>query len=146
MKACEQCKAEMDRPRWKNGKLDAMWRHRRFCSSRCYGDWVLSQKRATRRSGRKQAQRAVPTMTECNRCQTVSRLQRHHQDRDPLNNSPENIEILCQECHKNEHMKDKTWGLDGFKSRIYRELRQEFLTEFTDLEPLETPSSPPSSK
>ena len=56
----------------------------------------------TGNSGRKHAQRAYPTK-ECARCGGTETLQRHHRDRDPTNNEPENVEILCAKCHGAEH-------------------------------------------
>jgi hypothetical protein len=120
MKRCEYCGKEMVRPRWGNGELDSTWEKRRFCSSRCYGDLVISQGRANRKSGRKRAQRTIP-MTECARCRGTTRLQRHHKDRNPLNNARNNVEILCQTCHKTDHLEDGTWGISGFKNRLFRE-------------------------
>jgi len=60
-------------------------------------------------SGRKAAQRLFRA-TLCEQCGSQETLQRHHVDRNPLNNLPENIKILCQVCHKNDHMRDGTWG------------------------------------
>lgn len=42
----------------------------------------------------------------CERCGHKSRtseLPRHHKDEDRSNNSPENLEIICQSCHTKEH-------------------------------------------
>lgn len=39
----------------------------------------------------------------CSRCSSTHRLQRHHRDTNPKNNTPENIIILCEPCHKAEH-------------------------------------------
>lgn len=61
-------------------------------------------------TGRRQAQREYQQLKCCARCGIDSGLQRHHCDRNPTNNSDENIEILCQTCHKEEHLKDGTWG------------------------------------
>ena len=40
---------------------------------------------------------------QCSRCGSTHRVQRHHRDVNPKNNSPENIAILCELCHKAEH-------------------------------------------
>ena len=137
MKYCKYCGKEMERPRWLNGQLDSTWENRLFCSSRCYGDWRLSQKRAKRASGRKQAQRILK-LTKCEICGSTVGLQRHHKDRNPLNNTKENLAVLCQKCHKEDHLKDGTWGISGFKNRIYRELQEESPKESTDLNVSET--------
>lgn len=119
-KQCEQCKKTMIQPRWANGNLDSTFKRRRFCSARCYGDWRIALGKATHRSARKVAQRRIP-LTVCERCQSTKQLQRHHKDRNTRNNDPRNIEVLCQACHKDEHMKDGTWGLSGLLNRIRRE-------------------------
>ena len=65
--------------------------------------------------GLKQAQRKFK-VEKCEICGGSKTLQRHHKDGNRLNNSAENVQILCQECHKNEHMKKGTWG----KGRILK--------------------------
>lgn len=54
--------------------------------------------------------RRMYAATECATCGSKTTLQRHHKDRNRENNTPENIEILCRECHKNEHMNAGDWG------------------------------------
>ena len=63
----------------------------------------------TSNSGRKAAQRKFVAI-QCSKCGSAKTLQRHHKDMNPLNNNMENLEILCQQCHKAEHMKNGTWG------------------------------------
>lgn len=41
--------------------------------------------------------------SECSRCGSDVRVQRHHVNGDPTDNSAENIAILCESCHKAEH-------------------------------------------
>lgn len=123
MKLCLYCGKELVRPRWKNGNLDSTFHNRKFCSSKCYGKFIEAQGTAKRTSARKTAQRRV-ALTICDVCGSMENLQRHHKDRNPRNNAIENIQVLCQECHKNDHMADGTWGLAGFKNRIFQGLQQ----------------------
>lgn len=60
-------------------------------------------------AGRKEAQRRYPiTSTDrCAACCGTETLQRHHKDRNPTNNAPENIEIVCVDCHAKEHRRVK---------------------------------------
>lgn len=77
-------------------------------------------------SGRKQAQRSFEAKA-CETCGTQVTLQRHHKDRNTLNNTPGNIQILCQECHKALHVAAGDWGrgqLDTTRCEICK-------TEFT---------------
>src|SRR5437773_10001805 len=55
---------------------------------------------------RKASQKLVSLLGKsCGQCGSTKRLQRHHQEY-----TPTSFVILCQVCHKNEHMKDGTWG------------------------------------
>jgi hypothetical protein len=40
---------------------------------------------------------------KCEECGTKESLEIHHIDRDRSNNSYENLELLCFDCHKREH-------------------------------------------
>ena len=68
-------------------------------------------------SGRKAAAK-VCRLILCEVCGAQKTLQRHHKDSNPLNNQPENISILCQKCHKEDHMSDGTWGKGKIKETI----------------------------
>ena len=46
----------------------------------------------------------------CVACGGTRRLQRHHVDGDPGNNAPENVAVLCQDCHTEAHVANGTWG------------------------------------
>jgi hypothetical protein len=82
-------------------------RQKKFCSRACQG-------RAKARSvdnpampstARKRAKR-LGLLTSCQRCDYSERpeiLVTHHTDRNRLNNSATNIEILCPNCHAIEH-------------------------------------------
>lgn len=63
----------------------------------------------TGNSGRKAAQRTYPA-TRCAVCGGIKTLQRHHIDRDPTNNRPDNVQILCQTCHAATHRAAGDWG------------------------------------
>lgn len=76
-------------------------------------------------AGRKAAQRLMPVV-ECARCGGALTLQRHHKDRDPTNNSLSNLEVLCQACHKADHMKDGTWGRGKVEPAICKVCGSEF--------------------
>ena len=63
----------------------------------------------TKWAGYREAQKRFQLGT-CELCGLVPANQRHHVDRNPLNNSPENVKRLCQRCHIFVHMLDETWG------------------------------------
>jgi 5-methylcytosine-specific restriction endonuclease McrA len=39
----------------------------------------------------------------CQRCGNAWSYHLHHKDRNPFNRSPDNVEVLCVECHQAEH-------------------------------------------
>ncbi|KQL21872.1 hypothetical protein AN957_09995 [Cytobacillus solani] len=39
----------------------------------------------------------------CNRCGINENLQVHHKDRNRSNNELDNLEVLCYDCHSEEH-------------------------------------------
>lgn len=59
-------------------------------------------------------QRLQETEGRCEDCLKVisptNKLQIHHIDRDKENHSPNNLRLLCQLCHTEDHKKDGTWG------------------------------------
>src|SRR5690348_16476037 len=61
--------------------------------------------------GRKRAQRMYP-LTECEACGATTQLSRDHRDRNPLNNEPENVAILCLSCHTT-----KEWRTGAYATR-----------------------------
>ena len=48
---------------------------------------------------------------KCERCEysKYEILHVHHKDRDVNNNSPENLELICPNCHYEEHYLEKSW-------------------------------------
>lgn len=106
-KYCEQCGKLMVQPRWKNGKKDSTFQKRRFCSSRCYGDWVMEQNKSlTKAASRKRAQRVHTKMKKCSECGSTENLQRHHEDHQDACS----VDILCQNCHTKREMELGRWG------------------------------------
>lgn len=57
--------------------------------------------KASRSAGHARAVLAFPAPA-CSGC-GATRAERHHIDQNPLNNSPENVAILCRKCHKAAH-------------------------------------------
>jgi thymidylate synthase (FAD) len=53
-------------------------------------------------SGRLRAQKMY-SAGECSACGSLRRPERHHIDKDPRNNAPENVRVLCPTCHKAWH-------------------------------------------
>ena len=49
--------------------------------------------------------------TECETCDSLNNLERHHVDKDPRNNNPANIMILCSKCHSHWHRGQGTFSV-----------------------------------
>ena len=87
---------------------------RRTCSAAC-GNELRRQKLSKGRDASKQAARGrarnVIEVNRCDRCGTAgdveNRLEVHHRDRDPYNNAPTNLEVVCRHCHIAEHRDDR---------------------------------------
>lgn len=109
-KVCEGCGKTMTRRRWANGKLEKGFHKRRFHSLECFNEWRrVHPYVGTENTARRQAQAMYPA-TECSRCGVTTGLHRHHEDRNPYNNSHENITILCSRCHVKAHCEGGDWG------------------------------------
>lgn len=93
MKTCEHCGKSMQ------GMKDA--NRRKFCSRECMRqNWL--KRPLTNKSTAHYRARAL-RKDACERCGATTRLQVHHKDRNPLNDSVENLETLCSTCHHTEH-------------------------------------------
>jgi hypothetical protein len=65
--------------------------------------YVEQQMKDPDAAGRKRAQRAYP-QRPCQECGTTEkRIDRHHVNGDTLDNSPENVALLCSTCHTKRH-------------------------------------------
>jgi hypothetical protein len=62
--------------------------------------------RATPKTGRGRALKQYPVLGACVQCGQPAR-HRHHVDRNPLNNEPENVQLLCTTCHGLAHRGEK---------------------------------------
>jgi Zn finger protein HypA/HybF involved in hydrogenase expression len=57
---------------------------------------------------------------ECERCgyKKYEILQIHHKDRDRGNNNLDNLELICPNCHYEEHFLEKSWLKKIFKNQL----------------------------
>lgn len=81
-------------------------RHRKYCKPACGMKAKIVRpalERAVDKS-RREARRKTHRK-ECKVCQRDYRLQVHHIDENPLNNSPANLMVLCFWCHRKAHQK-----------------------------------------
>src|SRR5688572_3794520 len=94
-KSCAHCGSPMQRGRFA-GRLEdlGVFKRRKYCSLACANSrarpshWETFHWRA--RKHRK---------SSCEACGSTAKLHAHHVDGQPENNSPENIQTLCKDCH-----------------------------------------------
>ena len=122
-RSAEEREALRERVRREVGASD--WRHYDDCpkcgglkkteSKRCQACYRVEPKRRWSkdpRAGRMQAKAAFPIEGLCRRCEQVPARDRHHQDGDVFNNTPENILLVCRRCHLELEEKVVRRGLD----------------------------------
>ena len=107
-KYCEQCGTRVERKTF-NGRLEdlGVFKRRKYCDQVCMANAFVSDapcegtlhKRARQFLG-----------TSCEFCGATMRLQAHHKDTNPQNNSPENIQTLCISCHASYHHRVRRVG------------------------------------
>jgi hypothetical protein len=92
-----------------SGEIENSWAfaRRQHCNSRCYGKALeASNPTPSIPAGRKRAQKRFQG-DKCAECDRVDvHLHRHHIDRNPNNNTPDNIRILCGSCHQKLHWRE----------------------------------------
>ena len=61
-----------------------------------------------RDTGHKRAQKIFPDLPSCEFCQSERFIQRHHEDKNTLNNAPGNVWFLCRSDHlRSDHYCNK---------------------------------------
>jgi hypothetical protein len=103
-RSCGTCGRQLERKRY-NGRLEdfGVFLRRSYCdeacaSSRLVGRW---KPEVQPKEGRYRA-RTLVTKTACENCGKATALDVHHRNHDPLDNRPENLEVLCRGCHLRE--------------------------------------------
>ena len=98
---CAHCRRRLERKRI-NGRLEdrTVFLKRRYCNRNCMAQAYL-QEDANLAALRKRAEKF--RVGECQQCNTKEKLQIHHLDGNPANNSPKNLMTLCSSCHMKWH-------------------------------------------
>ena len=102
MKLCRWCGTVLTQNTYSNGLIErpANVARRQFCGRLCNSQFKLAMPSDHSSAGRRRAQRLYPTQP-CLVC--GEKGQRHHKDKNPMNNAANNIEFLCASCHTKEH-------------------------------------------
>lgn len=106
---CIDCGDRRPKGRGRCNRCYTYW----FSTGKCWSPSVTSVREgeashkwkgdAARDQSKRMRAQKIYKLGPCNRCPKPGR-ERHHRDRNPGNNAPENIEILCHSCHKLEHL------------------------------------------
>lgn len=147
-KECETCGTFFYRKRLKGGRMEDLtaFRKHRFCCLSCANSQTKGGN--SRSAMNVQARKHLKTMCEC--CGSPLRLVIHHIDEDWTNNAPENLQTLCDSCHKSWHVTQRYAGvLPAGKMPVRLSLSPKMHPDGSyDCADTETPSSrksPPSS-
>jgi endogenous inhibitor of DNA gyrase (YacG/DUF329 family) len=79
---------------------------RKFCSRRCKGRHASETRTPKWSTGVRRQLVRLGDLVRCERCgygKVVSILGVHHKNRNPKDNRRENLEVLCPNCHSEEH-------------------------------------------
>jgi len=112
-KFCLKCGVKLTRKRF-NGRMEdfSVFLRRKYCGQEC--SWEHSRKESVTLSGA--YKRATQFKGgDCQECGSTILVGIHHKDRNPLNNSNENLVTLCASCHTKLHWKE---GKKPWKKRL----------------------------
>ena len=108
-KHCEHCGNAFHRKRCKSGRLEdaGAYLRRRFCSLSCANSQYKGGDSRTRSHVRARKHLA----SSCAACGSTKNLYVHHADENWKNNSPGNLQTLCESCHKSWHATRRARGV-----------------------------------
>ena len=112
LKFCISCGDKLERHPLKNkgGELEALlhFSRRKYCSRACMGAGFRGRWRhdTLKHQGRWRARQIIQP-TSCADCGKRGRLDIHHINENPLDNSLKNLVGLCRSCHLKRHKRDR---------------------------------------
>ncbi len=108
IKYCEYCGKKLERKRLKSGYRESMyWFSRRkycdlSCANKAAGKTRENNPTQSSQTSRQRAREMIP-LSDCQLCGANGYTEVHHIDKNPLNNSPNNLIRLCKSCHTKQH-------------------------------------------
>ena len=110
LKFCMSCGNKLERLREKDGDLESLlhFSRRKFCSRVCMADGFRGRWRPVVLShqGRYRA-RSIMQRDSCADCKKQGRMDVHHINENPLDNSLKNLVVLCRSCHLKKHKQER---------------------------------------
>lgn len=107
---CKFCGKLLTRKRYPCGAEESVPHllKRQFCDQVCMGKathaaWKLAAPRPITAHTSRERARKVKQREACEKCNGTHRLHVHHRDENPMNNSEENLQVLCNSCHTKHH-------------------------------------------
>ena len=120
--SCKFCNKKISLQHWHKTTLSSCFSQKtipQFCNHFCRGKhfgirlFVRGKKHpayttGTGRGYNGKERRAIFQILELRcHCASTQRLELHHKDKNPRNNSLDNLQILCKSCHSTLHWKDR---------------------------------------
>lgn len=108
VKYCERCGVLLKRRPLASGYEEGLcfFNKRRFCSIKCANSTLaenrLKKPAKNEKSSRERASKMVP-FQPCAICGKEGYTEVHHIDKNPMNNSADNLIRLCKSCHQKQH-------------------------------------------
>lgn len=99
IKHCKACGKQLTRKRYGKRLEDrGVFLRRNHCDQSC-----ANTRQAVQADSHRWKARQIKARKQCEKCGNKSNLHVHHRDRNPANNSMENLETLCASCHLKLH-------------------------------------------
>lgn len=108
-KLCAVCGKPFQRKRFRNGRLEDFqaFNRRRYCSLSC----ANSRSKGGNSRTRCHAAARMHLKSCCESCGSTEKLHVHHCDENWQNNSVENLQTLCESCHRSWHATLRSAGV-----------------------------------
>jgi len=108
-KACAECGTRFLRKRFASGRLEdlAAYGRRLYCSLSC----ANSQTKGGDSRSASHVQARKELKPSCESCNSTAKLHAHHCDENWRNNAPDNLQTLCESCHRSWHITQRNAGV-----------------------------------
>jgi len=110
-KCCTTCGGQLFRKRMPNGSIESPWHfsRRKYCSRECSaaGSRGKPQKDTVNIRGYRYRARVASLQNSCSDCGKQGKLDVHHINGNPTDNSPVNLCTLCRGCHMKRHRPER---------------------------------------